>query len=209
MSDDAPRIYLVTPAVFDAETFASDLAAVLREVPAACVRLSLGDAADEDAWIKAVNHLLPVCHEVDVPMVVTDHYRLVETLGLDGVHLASSRTPLRDVRKALGNDRIVGAYAGTSRHDGMVLAEAGADYVALGPIGDTGALGTEDRAADDLFHWWAEMIETPVVAEGAVSPEDAARLSDYTDFVVPDVTLWQSPENAVAKLRKFAEALAD
>ena len=154
MTDQAaPRIYLVTPAMQDAEAFAPDLAAVLAEVPIACVRLSLAEAADEDAWTRAVNHLLPVCHNADVPLVVTDHYRLVEPLGLDGVHLVSSRTPMRDVRKALGEDRIVGAYAGNSRHDAMVLAEAGADYVCLGPVGDTGALGSDDRAGDDLFQW--------------------------------------------------------
>ena len=34
-----------------------------------------------------------------------------------------------EVRKALGADRIVGAWAGDSRHRAMSLAEAGADYL--------------------------------------------------------------------------------
>lgn len=207
-SDDDARIYLVTPTTLDAQSFAPVLADVLSEVAVVCVRLAMSDQADEDAWTSAANHLLPVCHDADVAMVVTDHFRLVEPLGLDGVHLATTRTPMRDVRKSLGDDRIVGAYAGNSRHDAMILAEAGADYVSLGPIGDVGALGSEDRAEDELFHWWAEMIETPVVAEGAVRPEDAKRLTEFTDFVVPDVTLWQSPENVVAMLRQYATALA-
>ncbi|MEM7056905.1 MAG: thiamine phosphate synthase [Pseudomonadota bacterium] len=210
MSDEtAPRLYLVTPATLDPNGFAPVLADVLSEVPVACVRLALADQTDEDRWTLAVNHLLPICHNSDVPLVITDHYRLVEPLGLDGVHLASTRTSMGKVRKALGKDRIVGAYVGTSRHDGMVLADTGADYICLGPIGDVGALGSDERADDDLFQWWAEMIETPVVAEGAVRPEDAKRLSPYTDFVVPDVALWQSPENAVAVLRQYAEALED
>jgi len=207
-SDNPARIYLVTPTALDAQTFAPVLAEVLSEVGVVCVRLSMSDQSDEDAWTSAANHLLPVCHQADVAMVITDHFRLVEPLGLDGVHLATSRTPMRDVRNALGDDRIVGAYAGNSRHDAMILAEAGADYVGLGPIGDVGALGSEDRADDDLFRWWGEMIETPVVAEGAVRPQDAERLTEFTDFVVPDVALWQSPENAVAVLRQYAEALA-
>lgn len=207
VSDSAPRIYLVTPTVFDAHTFAQDLEQVLGEVGVACVRLALPDASGEEDWTSAVNHLLPVCHQADVPLVVTDHYRLVEPLGLDGVHLANSRTPLREVRKALGDDRIVGAYAGNSRHDGMVLAEAGAEYICFGPVGDTGALGDENRVDDEMFKWWAEMIETPVVAEGAVRPEDAARLTEFADFVVPDIALWQSPENAVAVLRQYEAAL--
>ena len=99
-------------------------------------------------------------------LIVAEHWRLVAPLGLDGVHLASGRTPVRDARQALGRDRIVGAFAGASRHKGMTLADAGADYVAFGPAGETGLLGDEARAEDDLFRWWSEMIETPSVAEG-------------------------------------------
>ena len=47
---------------------------------------------------------------------------------------------MREACKALGADRIVGAFGGASKHTGMSLAEAGADYVSLGPIGEGLAL---------------------------------------------------------------------
>lgn len=207
MSDE-PRLYLDTPSRMDPAAFAEVLGGVLAEVPVACVRLTLESAADEAAWMLAANHLMPVCHDADVPLVITDHFRLVAPLGLDGVHLATARTPVREVRKTLGNDRIVGAFAGTTRHNGVTLADAGADYVSFGPVGDAGALGDEDRAGDDLFTWWAEMIETPIVAEGRVSLGDARRLAEITDFVVPDIGLWDT-EAPVQSLRAFADVLAD
>ncbi len=200
------RLYLVTPKRFRPEEFAPRLKQALTAVPVACVRLDLGEAAEED-WMHAVNHLLPVCHERDLAMVVAEHHRLVEPLGLDGVHLGASRTPLRDVRKALGPDRIVGAAAGASRHQGLVLAEAGADYVTFGPVGDTGLLGDETRAEDDIFEWWGEMIETPSVAEGGVRAEDAARLTAHVDFVVPDAKLWNADDPATL-LKEYQAALA-
>ena len=135
------RLYLATPSDIAPADLAPRLSAILATVPVACVRLDLGHGADEAAWTTAVNHLQPVCHEADVALVVTDHFRLVAPLGLDGVHLANSRTPIREVRKALGRDRIVGAFAGTSRHQSMVLAEAGADYVSFGPVRADSALG--------------------------------------------------------------------
>ena len=146
-----------------------------------------------------------------MPLLVAEHWRLVVPLGLDGVHLGQGlgigRTPLRDVRKALGAERIVGAFAGASRHRGMTLAEAGADYVAFGPVGETGLLGAEEHAPDELFEWWSEMIETPSVAEGAVTETDAARLAAFADFIVPDRRLWDDP-NPVFRLAAFAAALA-
>ena len=199
------RLYLVTPEGMDPEGFAPLLGRALGTGAVACLRLDLG-AAPEEAWRAAANHLLPVCHEADVALVVAEHWRLVAPLGLDGVHLGAGRTPAREVRKALGPDRIVGAFAGTSLHKGMTLAEAGADYVAFGPVGETGLLGDQTRAGDDLFGWWSEMIEIPCVAEGGLTEADAARLAPVADFVVPDRRLWGAPD-PVAAIAAVAAAL--
>jgi thiamine-phosphate pyrophosphorylase len=201
------RLYLVTPREFEPEPFAALAGRALAAHGVACLRLDLG-AAPEERWRMAANHLLPVAHAHDVALVIVDHHRLVAPLGLDGVHLAASRTPVREVRKALGRDRIIGAFAGVSRHIGMTLAEAGADYVAFGPVGETGALGDGGRAGDEIFEWWAEMIETPVVAEGGATPADAARLAPFADFVAPDPAVWSAPEGIEAALAPYAAALA-
>jgi thiamine-phosphate pyrophosphorylase len=173
---DAPaRLYLVTPQVFEPEPFAALAGRALAAHGVACLRLDLGQAPEE-MWRTAANYLLPVAHAHDVALVIAEHHRLVVPLGLDGVHLGASRTPVREVRKSLGPDRIVGAFGGATRHIAMTLAEAGADYVAIGPVNARGALGDGTLAEDSLFEWWSEMIETPSVAEGGVTPADAVRL---------------------------------
>ncbi len=202
------RLYLVTPEDIQPEPFAALAARALAAHPVACLRLDLG-AAPEERWRVAANHLLPVAHGHDVALVIAEHHRMVAPLGLDGVHLGASRVPVREVRRALGPDRIVGAFAGVSRHIAITLAEAGADYVALGPVGETGALGDGSRAEDALFQWWAEMIETPVVAEGGVGPADAVRLAPFADFVVPGLGVWSAPEGIEAALAPYAAALAE
>lgn len=206
MTADAPRLYLITPPAFEPEAFAPRLAAALDAAPVACVRLRLA-GADEARLIQAANHLLPVCHARDIALVVEDHWRLVEPLGLDGVHLAQPRAQVRKVRAALGRERIVGAFGGATRHDAMAAAEAGADYVALGPVA-AGALGDGAEATDELFAWWSEMIETPSVAEGGLTPAIAARLAEIADFAAPCRSVWEAPEGAEAALRAYAAALA-
>lgn len=201
-----PRLYLTTPPETDIGRMATLVGAALATGEVACLRLDLGPA-DQDLWRRAADALRPVCHEADIALVVSDHFRLVEPLGLDGVHLAASRTPLREVRKVLGRERIVGAFAGASKHLGMSLAEAGADYVSFGPVRETGALGDDRLATPELFEWWAEMIEVPVVAEGGVSPADAARLAPFADFLVPDAGVWSAPGGIAAALAPYAAAL--
>ena len=88
----------------------------------------------------------------DVAVVIDDHVKLALRHGLDGVHLNDGAKAVRYARKELGDDAIVGAFCGTSRHEGMNAAEAGADYVAFGPVSDS-ALYRGDPVELELFQW--------------------------------------------------------
>jgi thiamine-phosphate pyrophosphorylase len=199
------QLYLITPPVFGPD-LPDRIAALLDATGVACVRLALA-AGSEDDVARAADALRPVVHARDVPLVVTDHYRLVPRLGLDGVHLSDGSRQVRAVRKALGADAIIGAFARTSRHDGMTAGEIGADYVAFGPVGATG-LGDGTTAPPELFEWWAEMIEVPVVAEGGLTPELARALSGAADFLAVGPEVWTAPEGPEAALTAFASAVA-
>ncbi|MDZ4093517.1 MAG: thiamine phosphate synthase, partial [Paracoccaceae bacterium] len=133
---ERPQIYLITPPEFDLEVFPARLAAVLDAVPVACVRMALA-SRDEDRLARAADALREVTHARDVALVIERHVLLVERLGLDGVHLTDGARSLRKVRKDLGSDAIIGAFCGATRHEGISAAEAGADYVAFGPVGET------------------------------------------------------------------------
>lgn len=204
MSDtDRPQIYLLTPPSFDLDVFPDRLARVLDAVPVACLRLTLA-TRDEDALGRAADAIRTVAHQRDVAVVIDTHLRLVERHGLDGVHLEGSRH-VRAARKELGADAIVGTFCGSSQDAGLASGEAGADYVAFGPVGTT-ALGTGDPAPRDLFAWWSEVIEVPVVAEGALTPALMADLAPVTDFVALGEEIWL-PEDAVAALRALIAAM--
>lgn len=190
-----PRLYLIAPARFGADD-PDRVARLLDGFDVACVRLAL-PAASEDDVARAADALRPACHARDVPLVVADHFRLAPRLGLDGVHLTDGARQVRAVRTALGADAIVGAFCRASRHDGMTAAEIGADYVSFGPVGATG-LGDGTLADPELFAWWSEMIEIPVVAEGALTPELAGTLGGTADFLAVGPEIWQADEPAAA-----------
>ncbi len=197
---ERPQLYLVTPPAFAPEAFADRLAAVLDAMPVACVRLALATAAEDDL-ARAADMLRAVTHARDVALVIERHLLLARRLGLDGVHLPDGARGVRAARKELGPDAIVGAFCGTTRHDGINAAEAGADYVAFGPVGAT-PLGDGRRAGHDLFRWWSEMIEVPVVAEGALDPALVETLAPVADFFGIGMEIWQE-EDAAAALRRL------
>jgi len=201
---DTPQIYLVTPPEIDLELFPARLAKVLDAAEIACVRMALG-TQDEDVILRAGDALREVAHARDVPLVIERHVLMVERLGLDGVHLMDAARSVRKVRKDLGQDAIVGAFCGTSRHYGIGAAEAGADYISFGPVG--GALGDGTLADHDLFGWWSEMIELPVVAEGGLDEAVIRALAPITDFFAVGEEIWRT-EDAAATLKRFLAAMA-
>ncbi|ARE39146.1 thiamine-phosphate pyrophosphorylase [Rhodovulum sp. P5] len=201
---ERPQIYLVTPPAFDLDTFPDRLAAVLDAHEIACLRLSMA-TKDEDSVARAADTLREVAHARDVPLVIETHVGLVERLGLDGVHLADGSRNVRKTRKALGADAIIGAFCAASRHDGITAGEAGADYIAFGPVGSS-ALGDGTRAEHDLFAWWSEMIELPVVAEGALDAGIIAELTPVTDFFAIGEEIW-GEEDAAAALGRLIAAM--
>lgn len=191
-----PQLYLITPPAFDPTAFCERLGAVLDQAEVACLRLSMA-TQDEDLVARAADALREVAHARDVALVVENHWSLVERLGLDGVHLSDGARSVRKIRKDLGADAIVGAFCGTSRHDGMSAGEAGADYVSFGPVSPS-LLGTGEAAPDDLFGWWSDMIELPVVAEGGLTPARVAALAGLTDFFAIGEEIWREPDAAAA-----------
>ncbi|MDO5648525.1 thiamine phosphate synthase [Paracoccus sp. (in: a-proteobacteria)] len=190
-----PQLYLILPTGAPMATLTDTLTAVLDRHPLACIRIP--GAGDESDLGRVADQVRDIAHARDIAVVIDDHIRLAQRHGLDGVHLTDGARGVRDARKELGADAIVGAFCSNSRHDGMNAAEAGADYVAFGPLGET-ALGRGEPAPLDLFQWWSEMIEVPVVAEGAITRALLADLAPVTDFVAIGTEIWSADDPAAA-----------
>ncbi len=195
----APQLYLITPVGAEPGTFGPMLAEILDRFTPACIRIP--GAGDEIQLGRLADTVRDIAHARDIAVVIDDHVQLAQHHGLDGVHITTGIKNLRKARKDLGNEAIVGAFCGNSRHDGMTAAEAGADYVSFGPVGTTG-LGSGETAPAELFQWWSEMIEVPVVAEGALDAALIGKLATMTDFFALGPEIWadEDPASALSAL---------
>lgn len=203
-NQDRPQITLITPPVLDLETFPDTLARVMDGVEIACLRLALA-TKDPDEIGRAADAARLIAHARDVAIVIENHVLFVERHGLDGIHLTDGARAVRNLRKDLGADAIVGSYCGASRHEGMTAGEVGADYVSFGPIGAAG-LGHGEQAPHDLFQWWSEMIEVPVIAEGALTRELVESFAPVTDFFALGTEIWGA-EDPLASLKSLLKPI--
>ncbi|WP_164658842.1 thiamine phosphate synthase [Tropicibacter sp. Alg240-R139] len=201
---ELPQIYLSTPSSLDLDVYPDTLARVLDGVEIACLRLSLA-STDEDHVARAADAVREVAHARDIAIVISDHVLMAQRLGLDGVHLTDAAKSVRAARKELGADAIVGSFCGTSRHDGLNAGEAGVDYVSFGPMGST-TLGDGSVAETDLFQWWSDVVEVPIVAEGGLTPELIHTLTPCTDFFGIGEEIWTA-EDPLAALNGLIAAM--
>lgn len=197
---EQPQLYLITPPEIELGSFPDLLASVLDAHPVACVRLDLA-TRDEDRLSRTADALREITHERDIALVLSDHTMLSDRLGLDGVHLSDAARSVREARRKLGEDAIVGSFCATSRHDGMSAGEAGADYISFGPV-QASSLGDGSFMDLETFQWWSETIEVPVVAEGALNEAMMRTLAPLTDFFGIGEEIWNTddPVKALGRL---------
>jgi thiamine-phosphate pyrophosphorylase len=153
----------------------------LEATHAATLMLDGLDGAAVDAG--AARPLVQMAQRRNVAALVVDDWRTARAVGADGVHLtprADIDDAYRAARAGLDEGSIVGADGGVSRHDAMMLGEAGADYVAFGPTGD----GDEEESQAALVGWWSDLFVVPVVAVGIETAADATRIAaEAPDFI--------------------------
>jgi len=195
------RLYFQFPAQASAK-FAAQLAQAIGTTEAACVLLcGDGKPIDEDH----VSRLIDSVQASGLACLIDKDADLAERLGADGLHLGADPDVYAVARRLLGESANIGAFCGVDRHDAMLLAEMGADYVAFGPTGE-GTIDAIDQYAD-LIAWWSEIFVVPSVAWNIADAEQAARLAALgVDFVAPPLRIWHE-DNALSLIGEIDKAV--
>jgi len=204
----APRLYLVTPPVADASAFAGALAAALAagDVAAVLLRLAPGD---ERSLINRAKALCPAVQDAGAALLLDGHADLVARAGADGAHLTGIEA-VTEATERLKPERIAGAGGLNSRHDAMVAAEAGADYVMFGEPAASG-VRPSFAAVEERVAWWAEVFEVPCVGYAAALDEVKPLVAAGADFIALGDWLWREPGAGVteaARLLRLPETAA-
>jgi thiamine-phosphate pyrophosphorylase len=203
------RLYLITPpAIDDLAGFGRALAEALEGGDVGAVQLRLKDA-HEDAIEAAVRAIQPLLRPRGAPLILNDRPDLAARFGCDGVHVGQEDAPYAEARRAIGPERIVGVTCHDSRHLAMAASEAGADYVAFGAFFPTTTKDAKTRAEIEILEIWQEMMVTPCVAIGGITPANCRPLAAAgADFIAAASAVWTHPEGPGAAVAAFNAEIA-
>jgi thiamine-phosphate pyrophosphorylase len=204
------RLYLITPPVLeDLTEFSSALKAALGAGDVAALQIRLKEASE--AHIAAVTRaLMPIAHAHDVAVILNDRPDLAARLNCDGVHIGQQDGSFAEARRLVGPGRMVGVTCHDSRHLAMHAAEAGADYVAFGAFFPTKTKQAGFHAEPELLSVWQETMQTPCVAIGGITVDNARGLAQAgADFLAVASGVWDDPLGPAAAVKALNVEIAE
>jgi len=204
------RLYLITPPrIDDLAGFGHLLAQTLDAGDVAALQIRLKDVPDE-ILAAAVDVISPIAKARGVAVILNDRPDLAARFDCDGVHIGQSDGTLAQARKLVGPDRMVGVTCHDSRHLAMEASEGGADYVAFGAFFPTTTKDAATRAEPEILTIWQETMETPCVAIGGITAQNAAGLAAAgADFIAVSAGVWSHPDGPAAGVKALNAAIAE
>lgn len=116
--------------------------------------------------------LREITKKADVLLIINDRIDIALAVEADGVHLGQDDLTLKEAKRILGNDYIIGISA-TCFDEAVVAARDGADYIGLGPIYPT---PSKDDATDPIgiegLISVRKVIDIPIVAIGGITADN-------------------------------------
>jgi len=121
----------------------------------------------EEEFLAEAKEIARLCKSYHVPFVINDNVEIAKKVDADGVHVGQSDMEALDVRKTLGEDKIIGVTAKTVEQAKAAEA-AGADYLGSGAVFGTSTKKDAKPMDHALLQEICESVKIPVVAIGGI-----------------------------------------
>lgn len=165
-------IYVVTAARLTGRRPLSEVVAAAVSGGAAAIQLREKNLTTRELWVLAQD-LGPSVRIGDALFLVNGRVDVAVAADADGVHLGEDALPVREARRLLGPDRLIGASV-HSVDNALAAAEEGADYLIFGHIFDTGSKPGQRPRGTDALAAVCGAVPVPVLAVGGITPDNVA-----------------------------------
>jgi thiamine-phosphate pyrophosphorylase len=119
-----------------------------------------------------------IASDAGVLLVINDRADLAITVEADGVHVGQEDLSVKEARRVMGDNRIVGAST-HSKEEIERACVAGADYIGFGPVYDTNTKeGVGPAVSPDALGAALSASSVPVYAIGGIGPENVCHVRE-------------------------------
>jgi len=153
-----------------------EIVAIILNAGVKCIQYREKDKSRRDLYREALM-LRELTNNLGASFIVNDHTDLALATDADGVHLGQEDLPLKEARKILGKEKIIGI----STHnlaEALAAEEGGADYIGFGPIFYTKTKDAGEPKGVNALKEIKKQIKIPVVAIGGINAGNVKAVID-------------------------------
>lgn len=125
-------------------------------------------------YLRRAKRLCEMLAGYDTKLIINDRLDIAMLSGADGVHLGQSDIPVKDARKLLGADKIIGATAKTVEQARQAVAD-GADYLGSGAWFFTETKKDAIPISEETYRAILKEAPIPNVAVGGITAENCRK----------------------------------
>jgi len=109
--------------------------------------------------------------------IVNDYADIALGVDADGVHLGQDDLPIKEARKIMGREKIIGIST-HSLEQAVIAEQEGADYIGFGPVFHTITKDAGRPKGTDMLREIKSKVRIPVVAIGGINIENVRLVFD-------------------------------
>lgn len=149
-----------------------------------------------------------LCKAYDVPFIVNDDVELAVRIGADGVHVGQDDLSASEVRRKIGEQKLLGVSVHSVLEATIALA-AGADYIGMGPVYHTASKPDAKPVAGTarISEVAAIFPKLPIVGIGGITASNLDIVMKSGASGVSIISALSGAENPEAAARSLLDAV--
>lgn len=159
---------------------------------------------DYASFLQLAKEIRNITDKYKIPYVINDNIEVAMACGADGVHVGQSDMDAKDVRRIIGQDKILGVSAQTVEQ--AVLAEKnGADYIGVGTVFPTSTKLDAEGVSFETLKEICKAVSIPVVAIGGINKDNAMKLAGSSIDGIAVVSAIFAQEDITAAVKELRQ----
>jgi len=147
-----------------------------------------------------------LCAEQDVLFIMNDYLDVALAVDADGLHVGQDDLPVKEARRLLPIDRILGCSARTVDKAAIAQSE-GADYIAVGAMYPTSSKETAEVVGLERLKQIRQAVTLPLVAIGGINASNVSEVLTAGADSVAIISAVLGAEDAEGATRRIANMI--
>ena len=155
--------------------------------------------------LKIARKVKNITKKYKVKLIINDLPVLAKKINADGCHLGQSDGSIKDAKKLLKKNKIVGVTCHGSKKLILNTIKQKPDYIALGSFFKSKLKPRAKKAQKNLVKWTKQRTNLPIVAIGGINNKNYKSLMKFgVNYLAISSYIWNNPRLKPKKaIKKF------